>query len=41
MPRTARAIAETGRYHILLRGIDEQNIFESDEDKEKHNESTQ
>ena len=36
MPRTAREISESGRYHIMLRGINKQNIFENDEDKEKY-----
>ncbi len=35
MPRTAREMSETGIYHILLRGIDNKNIFEDDEDKQK------
>ena len=34
MPRAAREISESGRYHIMLRGINKQNIFENDEDKE-------
>lgn len=36
MPREARVTSESGRYHIMLRGINKQNIFESDEDKEKY-----
>lgn len=36
MPRAAREISESGRYHIMLRGINKQNIFENDEDKEKY-----
>ena len=32
MPRAARTKSESGYYHILLRGISRQNIFEDDED---------
>ena len=32
MPRTARKISKTGIYHLTLRGINLQNIFEEDED---------
>lgn len=35
MPRTARLKSESGIYHIILRGINRQSIFEDDEDKEK------
>jgi len=35
MPRQAREKSESGYYHILLRGIGQQNIFEEDEDREK------
>ncbi len=35
MPRTARQKSQSDIYHIMLRGIDKQNIFEDDEDKEK------
>lgn len=35
MPRTARETSATGIYHIILRGINQQNIFEDDEDKLK------
>jgi len=35
MPRTARKKSETGIYHIIIRGINKQNIFEDDEDYEK------
>ena len=34
MPRTARIKITTGIYHIMLRGINRQNIFEDDEDNE-------
>ena len=34
MPRRARKIAESGIYHIMLRGIDRQQIFEDREDYE-------
>jgi len=32
MPRQARKKSETGIYHIMIRGINRQNIFEDDED---------
>lgn len=32
MPRTARKIGETGVYHIMLRGINRQIIFQDDKD---------
>ena len=35
MPRQARRKSESGFYHILLRGIGQQNIFEDDEDNER------
>ena len=35
MPRQAREKSESGYYHILLRGIGQQNIFEEQEDREK------
>jgi len=35
MPRHARKKSETGIYHIMLRGINRQAVFEEDEDKEK------
>ena len=35
MPRRARAKSESGYYHILLRGIGRQNLFEDSEDHEK------
>ena len=35
MPRTAREISESNIYHVILRGINQQNIFEDDEDKKK------
>ena len=34
MPRTARKKSKTGIYHILLRGINQQQIFADDEDNE-------
>ena len=33
MPRTARKISKTRIYHIMIRGINRQNIFMDDEDK--------
>ncbi|QGU00457.1 hypothetical protein SYNTR_1863 [Candidatus Syntrophocurvum alkaliphilum] len=35
MPRVARRKSETNIYHIMLRGINQQNIFVDDEDNEK------
>lgn len=35
MPRGARQKSETGIYHVMLRGINKQNIFEEPEDYEK------
>jgi len=35
MPRTAREKSNTGIYHIILRGINKQTIFEDEEDMEK------
>ena len=35
MPRTARKMSETGYYHVILRGIGKQIIFEDDEDNER------
>ena len=33
MPRTAREKADTNIYHVMLRGINRQNIFEEDKDR--------
>lgn len=33
MPREARRSSQNGIYHIMLRGINRQTIFEDDEDK--------
>ena len=35
MPRTARKRSSSGIYHVLLRGIGQQNIFEEDMDKQR------
>lgn len=35
MPRQARKKSESGIYHIMLRGINQQQIFEDEEDYEK------
>lgn len=35
MPRSARTKSESGRYHIMLRGINKQVIFAEDEDRRK------
>ena len=36
MPRTARKQSESGIFHVMLRGIDRQVIFQDDEDCEKY-----
>jgi putative transposase len=35
MPRTARGKSQSGIYHIMVRGINRQIVFEDDEDSEK------
>lgn len=35
MPRVMRKRSSTGIYHIMLRGINQQNIFVEDEDNER------
>lgn len=35
MPRQARELSQSGIYHIMIRGINRQNIFEDDEDRER------
>jgi REP element-mobilizing transposase RayT len=35
LPRSARNISESGIYHIMLRGINKQAIFEDDEDMQR------
>jgi REP element-mobilizing transposase RayT len=35
MSRQARQRSESGIYHIIMRGINKQIIFEDDEDREK------
>ncbi len=35
MPRTARKKSESGIYHVMLRGINQQVIFEDEEDNQK------
>lgn len=35
MPRQARKLSSTGIYHIMLRGINRQQIFEDNEDRER------
>jgi len=35
MPRKARTLSKTGIYHVLLRGINQQQIFQDDEDNLK------
>ena len=32
MPRQARKFSRTGIYHVMLRGINRQDIFEDNED---------
>ena len=33
MPRTARRMSGSNIYHVMLRGINRQNIFEEDDDR--------
>ena len=35
MPREARILSESGIYHVMLRGINQQQIFEDDGDNQK------
>lgn len=35
MPRQARKKCESGIYHVMIRGINRQDIFEDDEDTQK------
>ena len=35
MPRQARKLSSTGIYHVMLRGINQQQIFEDEEVYEK------
>ena len=35
MPRQARKQSESGIYHIMLRGINRQQIFEGEEDRKR------
>ena len=35
MPRQARKRAESGIYHVMLRGINQQRIFEDEEDNQR------
>ena len=35
MPRTSRQHSDTGVYHVMLRGIDRQDIFADDQDRGK------
>ena len=35
MPRQARRKSKTGIYHVIMRGINRQSIFEDDEDYER------
>jgi len=35
MPRYARKMSKTGIYHVIMRGINRQSIFEDDEDYER------
>lgn len=36
MPRRARKSSSTGIYHVVMRGINKQRIFEDDEDNQKY-----
>lgn len=39
MPRSARRKSESGIYHIMLRGINRQQIFEDEEDRQRFTET--
>lgn len=41
MPRQARQISETGIYHIMVRGINRQDIFHDEEDRQRYLETLQ
>jgi REP element-mobilizing transposase RayT len=41
LPRAAREKSSTGIYHIMLRGINKQDIFNDDEDRERFLETIQ
>ena len=41
MPRQARQNSETGIYHIIVRGINRQEIFHDDEDRQRFLETLQ
>ncbi|WHH56940.1 transposase [Petroclostridium sp. X23] len=36
MPRVAREKSSTGIYHIMIRGINQQDIFEDDQDRQRY-----
>ncbi|WP_157047139.1 transposase [Alkaliphilus metalliredigens] len=36
MPREARQRSKTGIYHVIVRGINQQNIFEDNEDRKRY-----
>lgn len=36
MPREAREKSKTGVYHVMVRGINQQDIFEDDEDRQRY-----
>ncbi|MBZ4647601.1 MAG: REP-associated tyrosine transposase, partial [Petroclostridium sp.] len=36
MPRVAREKSSSGIYHIMVRGINQQDIFEDDEDRQRY-----
>ena len=35
MPRQTRLESETGYYHVMIRGINRENIFQKKQEKEK------
>lgn len=39
MARQARMRSKSGIYHLMIRGINKQNIFEEDEDRKRFNET--
>ena len=41
MPRQARCFSESEYYHVMIRGINKQDIFYDDEDRERFSETMQ
>ena len=41
MPRQARCFSESEYYHVMIRGINKQDIFYDDEKRERYSETMQ